>query len=48
LGLDGKNPQPDKITYDYELTDLKRACGHLQDDPALPVGSSLGAGTGFA
>ena len=31
LGLDSKNPLPDKITYDYEFTDLKRAYGHLGD-----------------
>lgn len=27
LGLDSKNPLPEKITYDYEFTDLKRAYG---------------------
>lgn len=31
LGLDSKNPLPEKITYDYEFTDLKRAYGHLCD-----------------
>jgi len=29
LGLDSPNALPDKITYDYEFTDLKRAYGHL-------------------
>jgi hypothetical protein len=28
LGLDSPNPLPEKITYDYSLTDLKRAYGH--------------------
>jgi hypothetical protein len=36
LGLDSKNPLPEKITYDYEFTDLKRSYGHLLD-PASPV-----------
>ena len=36
LGLDSQNPLPDKIVYDYELTDLKRAYGHLRD-PAPSV-----------
>ena len=31
VGLDSKNPLPEKITYDYEFTDLKRAYGHLCD-----------------
>ncbi|MEI7807124.1 MAG: hypothetical protein WCJ07_01425 [Verrucomicrobiota bacterium] len=31
LGLDSPNPLPEKITYDYEFTDLKRAYGHLCD-----------------
>ena len=31
LGLDSINPLPEKITYDYEFTDLKRAYGHLCD-----------------
>jgi len=42
LGLDSKNPLPDKITYDYEFTDLKRAYGHLLDEPATLVGASPG------
>ena len=33
LGLDSPNKLPDKITYDYEFTDLKRAYGHLLNDP---------------
>ena len=36
LGLDSKNPLPEKISYDYELTDLKRAYGH-QNEPPGPV-----------
>ena len=36
LGLDSPNPLPEKITYDYEFTDLKRAYGHQVDDPAPP------------
>jgi hypothetical protein len=28
-GMDSPNELPEKITYDYELTDLKRAYGHL-------------------
>ncbi len=40
LGLDSPNQLPDKIVYDYELTDLKRAYGHLSDDaPATVVAS---------
>ncbi len=31
LGLDSKNPLPEKLIYDYEFTDLKRAYGHLCD-----------------
>ena len=30
FGLDSPNPLPDKIAYDYELTDLKRAYGHTR------------------
>lgn len=37
LGLDSKNPLPDKITYDYEFTDLKRAYGHLCDSAVSGV-----------
>lgn len=36
LGLNSPNPLPDLITHDYELTDLKRAYGHLCD-PAPPA-----------
>ena len=32
LGLDSKNRLPEKISYDYEFTDLKRAYGHHDDD----------------
>ncbi len=35
LGLDSKNPLSEKIAYDYEFTDLKRAYGHLDVAPAL-------------
>ena len=34
LGLDSPNPLPEKINYDDEFTDLKRAYGHQFDDPA--------------
>jgi hypothetical protein len=33
LGLDSKNSLPEKITYDYEFTDLKRAYGHQMENP---------------
>jgi hypothetical protein len=36
LGLDSPNKLPEKITYDYELTDLKRAYGHMMDPPPVP------------
>jgi hypothetical protein len=36
LGLDSQNPLPEKIHYDYELTDLKRAYGQ-QDEPPVPA-----------
>ncbi len=32
LGLDSKNPLPEKVSYDYELTALNRAYGHLDDN----------------
>ncbi len=38
LGLDSPNPLPDKITYDYEFTDLKRAYGH-PEAPPVPAAS---------
>jgi len=41
LGLDSKNSLPDKITYDYEFTDLKRAYGHL-DVPPVPAAAVPG------
>jgi hypothetical protein len=41
LGLDSKNPLPDKITYDYEFTDLKRAYGHLCDSAASGAAPSF-------
>ncbi len=31
-GLENINPLPDKLAYDYNLTDLKRAYGHLMND----------------
>jgi len=40
LGLDSPNPLPEKITYDYELTGLKRSYGHLLD-PAPPVAAAV-------
>lgn len=43
LGLDSKNPLPEKIAYDYEFTDLKRAYGHLMD-PAPPAAAGTNAG----
>jgi hypothetical protein len=39
LGLDSKNPLPEKITYDYEFTDLKRAYGHLSESSSTAAGS---------
>jgi hypothetical protein len=42
LGLDSKNPLPEKITYDYEFTDLKRGYGHLLV-PAPPAAAGDGA-----
>jgi hypothetical protein len=36
-GLDSLNPLPEKIAYDYELTDLKRAYGHEPETPAVAV-----------
>jgi hypothetical protein len=33
LGLDSPNPLPDKITYDDDWPDLKRAYGHQNDRP---------------
>jgi hypothetical protein len=41
LGLDSKNPLPDKITYDYEFTGLKRSYGHL-DVPPVPAAAVSG------
>ena len=49
LGLDSPNPLPEKITYDYEFTDLKRAYGHRCDsdeagsDPSNPPASPSAA-----
>jgi hypothetical protein len=34
-GLEIINPLPEKITYDYELTDLKRAYGHEPETPEV-------------
>lgn len=52
LGLDSQNPLPEKITYDYEFTDCKRAYGHLCDDrvagavPSNPPVAAPAAGSG--
>lgn len=43
LGLNSPNPLPDKLTYDYEFTDLKRAYGHQMESPPLSVAGSPGA-----
>ena len=51
LGLDSKNPLPEKITYDYEFTDLKRAYGHLETPPVAAASgeaAACGAATGSA
>ena len=40
LGLDSPNPLPEKITYDYELTGLKRGYAHLLD-PAPPAAAPV-------
>ena len=39
-GLDSPNPLPEKIVYDYELTNLKRGYGHLMKEPAVAVETS--------
>jgi hypothetical protein len=45
LGLDSKTPLPDKITYDYEFTDLKRAYGHqMEESPPASSSAQLKAG----
>ena len=41
LGLYSPNPLPEKITYDYELTDLKRAYGD-PDHPPSSIGTFPG------
>lgn len=43
LGLNSPNPLPDKITYDDEFTDLKRAYGHQVEPPPVTDGASLPA-----
>ena len=45
-GLDTPNRVPEKLVYDYELTDIKRAYGHLSD-PAPPpaAGGAVASGT---
>lgn len=43
LGLDSPNELPDKLTYDYELTDVKRAYGHLIDPEPPPPPADVGA-----
>lgn len=35
LGLDSPNRVPDKLVYDYELTDLKRGYGHLLETTSV-------------
>ena len=42
-GLDSPNPLPEKIAYDYELTDLKRGYGLEPETPAIPGGASVPA-----
>ncbi len=39
-GLDSPNPLPEKIAYDYELTDLKRGYGVEPETPAVTVVTS--------
>ena len=36
-GLENINPLPDKLSYDYSLTNLKRAYGHLMNEPEAPA-----------
>jgi hypothetical protein len=40
-GLDSPNPLPEKIAYDYELTDLKRSYGLEPDATAVAVTASM-------
>jgi hypothetical protein len=50
-GMDSPNKLPEKITYDYELTDLKRGYGHLFDaaeSGIVPSDLSAGSGSGVA
>jgi hypothetical protein len=42
-GLDSPNRLPEKIAYDYELTDLKRAYGHEPEKPAMGVAAPASA-----
>jgi hypothetical protein len=46
LGLDSQNPLPEKITYDYEFTALKRSYGHLLDlaPPAVASDGAIASG----
>jgi hypothetical protein len=48
LGLDSKNPLPEKITYDYKFTDLKRGYGHLLDPAPSAVASDGTIASGAA
>ena len=40
-GMDSPNPLPEKITYDYELTDLKRGYGLEPETLAVAVATSV-------
>lgn len=40
-GLESPNPLPEKIAYDYELTDLKRGYGHKLETPAVTAAASV-------
>ena len=46
-GLDTPNRVPEKLVYDYELTDLKRGYGHLFD-PASPPAAGGAVASGSA
>ena len=42
-GLDSPNRLPEKIAYDYELTDLKRAYGQELETPAMGLAAPVSA-----
>jgi len=44
LGLNSPNRIPDKITYDYEFTNLKRSYGHLLDPAPSAAGGAIASG----